>query len=104
MIELNLQQLPKQSFSAVLENTLYELAIIECAGIMAANISRAGTVLVSGARIVAGQLILPLDKEGGLGNFMILTDSGDLPWWESFGTTQTLIYASAAELAAVRNG
>jgi len=102
----DLQALPKQQFTIALDNTLYEIAIRETAGCMSADVTRGGdpTPVVSGYRCVAGELVLPEDRENGYGNFMFLTLDGDLPWWESFGTTQLLVYASPAELAAVRNG
>ena len=40
--------------------------------------------------------------EGGQGNLMFLTSDGDLPFWDQFTSTQTLLYGSPADLAAVR--
>jgi hypothetical protein len=77
---------------------------LETGGCMSANITRGGepTPVISGYRCVSDELIIPEDRENGFGNFMFLTTEGDLPWWEQFGTTQLLLYASPAELAAVR--
>jgi hypothetical protein len=98
-----LQAISKQNFSAVLDDILFEMDLIETAGCMSCNITRAGTVVVSGARCVAGQLLINYESlEAGDGNFMFLTNAGDLPFYDQFTTTQTLLFASNAELAAVR--
>lgn len=105
MQEIPLQAVPKQSFTIVLDGVLYEIALRETAGCMSIDVTRSNTPIVTGARCVAGKLLLNYrDLEDGEGNFMFLTESGDLPWWEQFGTTQSLIYATQAELEAVRNG
>ena len=105
MLEIGLQAIPKQSLSVVLNNVLYALDIIETNGCMSYNLDRAGTRVLSGQRIVAGQLLLPYRyTEGGQGNFLFLTVGGELPYYDQFTTTQTFIYASNVELEAVRNG
>lgn len=101
-----LQALPKQQFTVVFDNVLWDITLAEAGGIMAATIRSGGNVtpICSGERCVAGELIIPKDREAGGGNFMFLTANDDLPWWENFNATQLLLYASAAEIAAVRNG
>lgn len=105
MQTLSLQAIPNQEFTVSLDNTLYDIRIVETAGCMSVDITRAGVIVEQGARCVAGQaLINYATLEGGFGNFIFLTGNNntDLPYYDQFGTTQTLIYASAAELAAVR--
>lgn len=105
MQEIGLQAIPKQSLSVVLDNVLYAIELIETNGCMSFNLDRAGVRVLSGQRIVAGQLLLPYDyTEDGQGNFMFLTKDGALPYYDQFTTTQTFLYASNAELEAVRNG
>lgn len=105
MQEIGLQAIPKQNLSVVLGNVLYNLDIIETNGCMSFNLDRAGVRVISGQRIVARQLLLPYPyTEGGLGNFLFLTNDGALPYYDQFTTTQTFIFASNDELEAVRNG
>ena len=105
MQEILLQAIPKQNLSVVLDNVLFNIDIIETNGCMSFNLDRAGVRVISGQRIVAGQLLLPYQyTEGGAGNFMFLTNNGDLPYYDQFTTTQSFIYASNDELEAVRNG
>lgn len=106
MQTVGLVKLPKQEFSVVLDNTLYQIALLETNGCMSANITRGGepSAIISGWRCVAGELIIPQNRELGFGNFFFLTKDGDLPYWDQFETTQVFIYASPEEIAAVRNG
>lgn len=103
MLTIALQNLPKQQFTIVLDGLQWDVTLKAAAGIICADLSRAGEIVVQGARCVAGQLIVPQNLEAGFGNFLFLTALGDLPWWEQFDT-QTFIYASALELAGARNG
>ncbi|MBP3935872.1 MAG: hypothetical protein J6D44_18665, partial [Pseudomonas sp.] len=35
------------------------------------------------------------------GNFLILTDNDEIPYWSQFGVNQQLIYASATEFSSL---
>ena len=105
MQTLTLQAIPNQEFTVSLDGVLYDVRLIETNGCMSVDIMRAGVVVELGARCVAGQALIDYAvQENGFGNFIFLTGNNntDLPYYDQFGTTQTLIYASAAELAAVR--
>jgi len=105
MQTIALQAIPNQQLTVVLDSVLYDITIRDVGGCMAADITRAGEVLVQGCRIVAGYPILPyVSLEGEYGNFAILTQSGDLPYYDQFGATQTLIFATAEEIGAIRDG
>lgn len=100
-----LQSIPKQSLAIVLDNILYEIDVLSTNGCVSLNITRANDRVVSGQRAVAGQLVLPfLVDEGGDGNFMFLTQDDDLPAYLKFNSTQSFLYATNDELAAVRDG
>lgn len=99
------QAIPKQSLSVVLDNVLYGIDFLSTNGCMSLNVTRANERVVSGQRVVAGQLVLPFKRqEAEQGNFMFLTQGGDLPAYDQFGVTQSFLYASNAELEAVRDG
>lgn len=103
MLVIPLQVLPKQSFTVVLADLLYTVDVIETGGCMSMNVTRADEVVVTGQRCVAKQLVLPYAAlEDGLGNFMFLTMNDELPHYELFASTQALVFASNAELEAVR--
>lgn len=105
MLEIELATIPNQSIAVQLDGFLYTLVFKTCNGIMCVDILRNNETLLTGARIVAGTPLLPYRYlEEDAGNFLLLTDNDDLPFWEQFGITQTLLYASAAELEAIRGG
>lgn len=100
-----LQAIPKQVFNIVLDNVLYEIGIIETNGCMSMNLTRGGVDILDGQRVVAGKLCIPYPPlEADSGNFMFLTQNNDLPYYDQFGLTQSFLYASNAELEAVRDG
>jgi|SRR5208337_2463813 len=102
MIQILLDAIPNQSFTINLDQNSYAITIKEARGIMAADIVRNGEVLLSGARIVAGTPLIPYQYQEN-GNFVILTENELIPYYLYFGISQTLIYASQAEIEAALN-
>lgn len=100
---IGLNPVPNQQLTVVLDGVLYNLTLRLTNGCMSVDILRAGEVIVSGQRIVAGQPFLPyVVLEGQYGNFVMLTQDGDLPDYTQFGLTQVLVWATAAEIGAAR--
>lgn len=99
-----LQAMPNQQLTVVLDGVLYDLTVRETNGCMSMDVIRAGEVVVSGQRCVAGSLVLPyISLESTFGNFAFLTQNDDLPYWDQFGATQTLVFATGVEIGAIRN-
>lgn len=103
MIEIPISAIPNQSFSIRLDNSQYDIRIHTCNNIMAFDIVRDGVEIVTGARAVAGYPIIPYDYLEN-GNFVIITANDEYPNYVQFGITQFLIYASQAEIGALRAG
>ena len=99
--QIELQATPNQSLSATLDETRYEITIKETTGVMSADIVRDGATIAQGARIAAGTPLIPYRYQER-GNFVITTEGGCIPFYNQFGLTQFLIYASPAELVAFR--
>lgn len=98
MIEIDLIQAPNQAFSITINGVVWDLAIKVARGAMLADVKRDGMDLVVGQRIVAEFPILPYRYLSHQGNFAILTRDGDLPWWEEFGRSQSLVYLEPSEV------
>jgi len=96
--DITLLAVPNQTFSATINGVLWELTIKAAVGTMIADVKRDGTDLVLGQRIIAEYPILPYRYLSHQGNFAILTRDGELPWWEEFGRSQSLIYLEPAEV------
>jgi len=103
MILIPLQRVEKQSLSVLLDNVLHQIAVLECNGIMAVNISRAGVPLIQGRRAVCSVPLIPAGPRE-TGNFVFKTLNDELPYWSEFGNTQQLFYLTIAEMEALRNG
>lgn len=98
-----LQAIPNQQFTITLENHGFDIDISSSGGMTYATISKDGVTIISGERVVAGEPIIPFPYlEGDTGNFTITTLNDAIPDYTEFGSTQTLIYATAAEIALAR--
>lgn len=95
-----IQTVPNQELTTFLDNNSYDITIKETNGCMSINLVRNNVVILSGFRIVAGQPIIPYEylEEG---NFIMLTQNDDLPFYTAFNISQFLYYYSLAELAAL---
>lgn len=95
---IELLPVPNQMFSATINGVLWELTIKAARRTMLADVKRDGIDLVLGQRIVAEFPILPYRYLSHAGNFAILTRDGELPWWEEFGRSQSLVYLEPSEV------
>lgn len=91
---------PNQSFTVQLDNVRWELVVRTARGCMCADVDRDNVALLRGVRLVAGQPIIPYAYLQ-TGNFIFLSVDDALPDWSQFGVSQTLVYFSAAEIAAL---
>ena len=101
MQTIPLEAIPNQQFSARLGDQQFTLRIKEASGAMVADVTIGQRRILSAVRLVAGTPVIPYAYLQSDGNFALLTDGGALPDYEQFGVTQRLVYASAAELAAL---
>lgn len=101
MIDVALQPVANQSLSIQLDDSRYDLTIKEANGVMCATVARDGVTLIQGVRIVAKTPLVPYAylQEG---NFVLLTEGDELPYFDQFGNTQNLVYLSADEIDALR--
>ena len=100
-IEVPLQAIPNQSFSISLDNNTFGITLIYADSIMAVSMTINGVDTIDNIRCVAGSPLIPSRYEEA-GNFLFLTQNFALPIYEQFGSTQSLLYFTAAELATYR--
>lgn len=103
MIEVPLSPVPNQSFSIQIEQRLYDITVTEANGCMAISVSRDGVEIVSATRLVGGSPVLPYRYQEA-GNFALLSNAEELPYYTAFGVTQSLVFLSESELLAIREG
>ncbi|HZZ80039.1 MAG TPA: hypothetical protein VFE62_16115 [Gemmataceae bacterium] len=101
MQQLPLQQLPNQSFSVLLDGNQWTFLFKTIEDTTVASLTLNGTDLLDSARCAAGSFLIPSEYEEE-GNFFFVTQNQQLPYYTEFNVTQSLIYVSANELAALR--
>jgi hypothetical protein len=101
MLQLPIQAVPNQEFQAVLDANTWGFTIRSTNGVMSITLVLNGTTLIQNLRCVVGSFVIPSQYEES-GNFLFLTSDNDLPDYTQFGTTQSFIYVSAAELVVFR--
>lgn len=102
MIILSLEQVPNQTLQFNNSGARYDVTIKEVNGIMAVDVSIDLVPVITGHRVGAGIPFLPY-KYIEEGNFMIITENDELPYWDKFGDTQTMFYIDADEIEAIKN-
>ena len=98
MIEITLQQKPNQSFSFDMDGLSYDITL-KTASSVVADVSIGNEIVIQGMRCMAYRPIIPyeyLAQEGG--NFFFITDNGEAPDHEKFGSSQSLFYLTAEEV------
>lgn len=99
MLTFDLSQLADQTFTTQVDDDRYTVRIFSIPGTMACDVSRNEIQIVTGQRITNACGLIPfLATEGLHGNFILLTKNNELPNYNKFGITQTLVYMSLEEI------
>lgn len=85
---------PNQRLRVTLDGREWELTIKAARRVMCCDIRCDDTVLIQAVRMMPGQPLIPYRYLSSGGNFALLTAGDELPWWEEFGKTQTLVWWS----------
>jgi len=97
MIEINLAQIPNQSFSLQLNNVFYQITLRYVINLMTCTIKRDDKVVIENVRCEPNQQIIPYNYLED-GNFAFITIDNEYPIYTRFNVDQFLVYASAEEL------
>lgn len=98
MRTIALDSVPNQTLSVTLDNNRWDITIKEADGVMCATLNLNDVLVISGQRIVAGSPLIPYRYLQGSGNFWLLTEDDELPFYTRFGVDQQFVYASPGEL------
>ncbi len=98
-----IQAIPQQTFTYIdPSNNTWSIGIRNVAMQMAFTFSLNGKLLIQNICAVAGYRIIPYDYLEN-GNFVLITQNFQLPDYTQFGTTQTLVFLSEADILAFRS-
>lgn len=98
-----IETISNQSLSIQLDEVRYGFRFRDIGNMMSVDISIDDELILEGLRVVGGYPLIPykyLEDDGG--NFIFLTELGDIVYWDQFGITQSLLYFSAEELGVIR--
>lgn len=101
MRAIPLAAVPNQQLTATIDNVRYDLSLKVARGVLACTISIDGVLIISGSRVLAGEMLIPYRYMEN-GNFIMTTVNNELPDWPQLGTTQQLYFFSPAELGLLR--
>lgn len=105
MQTLDLSVTPNQQITYTADGSKFTIKLRTLLLQTYADISRDGVAIISGMRCPPSRLILPYQYlEGAAGNFAFQTTNDAWPYYADFGVGTNLIYITAAELLAARNG
>jgi len=93
---------PNQSFSVTLDGNRWDFVIKQATTSMIADVTLNEVMRLTGIRIVAETPLIPYEYLQGAGNFIILTENEETPYWERFGIDQIMVYATPEEIAAAK--
>lgn len=99
MQTIPIQSVPNQSLSVTIDRQRWTLTIKAAVSSMVVDLSLNDQAVIRGLRIMPNQPLIPYPYLATVGNFLMLTADDQIPWWERFGIDQTLVYATAAEIA-----
>lgn len=98
MLDLHLQTIANQQFTAELNGHRVDMTFKACTNIMVVDIAVDEEVILRGHRLVAGEPMIPYRYLNQWGNFVLMTENDELPWWEQFGITQFLVFLTPEEI------
>lgn len=101
MQEIPLKALPNQEIAIQLDGGLFNIILKTTGNTTSVSIALNAVQIVWNARAVANQYIIPSAYQDN-GNFMFVTSNFQLPMYDQFGVTQSLIYVTGAELGVIR--
>lgn len=102
MQNIPIQAIPSQSFSYIdPAGNSWTVSIKLVIDEIAFSFTLNGTLLIQNITAVAGYRIIPYDYLEN-GNFVLVTQSQQVPNYTQFGLTQSLIFLEAADILAFR--
>lgn len=99
MRTIPLDSVPNQQVIINVGENRWTLRIKQANSSMVADVSLNDVMMLQGMRLCVGTPLIPFRHLAGNGNFLLLTNNEELPDWQKFNSTQTMVYVDASELA-----
>ncbi|WP_272524230.1 MULTISPECIES: phage baseplate plug family protein [unclassified Providencia] len=92
MQDIPLNAVPSQRLRVSLGGDEWELTIKVAQATMCCDVKRNDITLLQGLRIMPNQPLIPYRYLSGNSNFAFITENDELPWWERFGQSHSLVW------------
>ena len=104
MMSIPLNAVPNQSLSVILDNNNWGITLktIDYATIVSLTLNGTDITWMVPVRLPEPLIIPAQYEEQDSGNFFFSTANLQIPFYNQFGLTQSLLYASASELTTFR--
>lgn len=103
MLQIPLQAVPRQELTMTIGQNRWLIRVVQCGDMMLCDFSLNEVMQIQGVRAVPAQKLLPYQylQERGGGNFAFLSAANNtqIPWFEDFGNTCFLIFATSEEIS-----
>lgn len=103
LIQVPIIPIPNQSLTITLDNNLYNITLKETNGVMSSTIIRNNVLIQSNARISVGYYLIQYKYKTD-GNFFMITENDEYPYYTKFGSTQFLLYIPKDAILLVERG
>lgn len=100
MREIQLQAVPNQRITVMLDGRAWDIELKTCQAHMAASLRRDAEIILLGQRVVCGSMIIPYRHLAVTGNFVIMSSNDRCIDWRAFGVSQSMFYLSPEEIPA----
>lgn len=103
MLQIPLQAVPRQELTVTIDQNRWLIRVVQVGEMMLCDFTLNEVVQIQGVRAVPAQRLLPyqyLQQRAG-GNFAFTTGgmNREIPWFENFGNTCFLVFATTEEIA-----
>ena len=100
MREIALRRTANQSLTVNLGGNRWGLRIKQARSSMFVDVSLNDEPLLLGQRVAVGTPVIPYEHLAQEGNFIFLSENGEMADWRKFGVTQQLLHVSPGMLLA----
>lgn len=101
--EIPIDKLPSQILGVTLEGAGYFLQLRDVNGLVLADIEVNGTKVISGAKCLPNQKIMPYGHLTAGGNFYFYCQDNEYPDYTKFGADHRLLFLTDAEIVELPN-
>jgi|SRR6185295_1602267 len=99
LIVLPLEAIPNQSFTCTINDDFYNFTIKEANGVMSCTIYINNNLIQQNIRMSSGYFLINYRYLwNDFGNFFMVTNEDDYPYYTNFGVDQYLIYITTQEI------